>query len=135
MRGLEKRCIFPLLLPFHGNRSNMNGFVLCTLEKPFSYSRNIQSGSGRAGLTAVYNCCCSCDCECVCVCVCFELILTCVFLHKHSTRGMTEWIMSEGRGCRGAVYENKIHLNKNLSVSVIVMQRGPSAAEQPDLRS
>lgn len=54
---------------FPDNRSHRVGFFLCRLEKPFPYSRDIQSGSGRVGLTAVCFCCCSCKSVCPYTCI------------------------------------------------------------------
>lgn len=79
------------------------GFFLCRLEKPFSYSRNIQSGSGRAGLTGVYKYCCSCACVFVCVCLLLPRMLLAYFVlrwvcspaHTH-TEGWQQKIREKG---------------------------------------
>lgn len=60
-RGFQ---LLDLLFPWQ-QEPHRGGFFLHRLEKPFSNRRNIQSGSGRAGLTAVCARCCSCACVCL----------------------------------------------------------------------
>lgn len=98
-----RRCGFQLLdllFPWQ-QEPHRGGFFLHRLEKPFSNRRNIQSGSGRAGLTAVCARCCSC------VCVCLSFIFMFLFC-THRLKNDTTENTSEG--------------NHNLCVTVYIQR-------------